>query len=196
MDLPTYVHLDTAQLTALAHPLRVRLLAALRVSGPSTATLLAERLSSNTGKTSYHLRKLAEVGLVVEDVGLGDDRDRWWRAAHDITTWRQEDFDDDADAAVAARWLQGHVARNYAVQVENWLASSDEWPEEWVRSADMSDLRITLSAARLREMNDDLLAVVNRYVIAAAADTPDDEPAETQPCTVIIQAFPNPNPVI
>jgi DNA-binding transcriptional ArsR family regulator len=203
MDLPTYVHLDAAQLTALAQPLRVRLLAALRLSGPSTATLLAERLSSNTGKTSYHLRKLAEVGLVVEEAGLGDDRDRWWRAAHDITTWRPEDFDDDADAAVAARWLQGHVARNYAAQVENWLASCDEWPEEWVRSADMSDLRITLSAARLRQLNDELLAVVNRYM-SAVADRPSSETTgppsaespERQACTVIIQAFPNPNPVI
>lgn len=194
MDMPTYVHLDSAQLTALAHPLRVRLLAALRVDGPSTATRLAERLSSNSGKTSYHLRRLAEVGLVSEDSALGDDRDRWWRAAHDITTWQPEEFDDDGDAAVAARWLMGHVARNYAIQVENWLATRDGWPEVWARSADMSDLRITLSAARLRDLNDELLAVANRYMLAET-DT-SAEPTETQPCTVIIQAFPNPDPVI
>lgn len=194
MDMPTYVHLDSAQLTALAHPLRVRLLAALRVDGPSTATRLAERLSSNSGKTSYHLRRLAAVGLVSEDSALGDDRDRWWRAAHDITTWQPEEFDDDGDAAVAARWLMGHVARNYAIQVENWLATRDGWPEVWARSADMSDLRITLSAARLRDLNDELLAVANRYMLAET-DT-SAEPTETQPCTVIIQAFPNPDPVI
>ena len=194
MDLPTYVHLDSAQMTTLAHPLRVRLLHALRVDGPSTATRLAERLSSNSGKTSYHLRRLADVGLVSEDPALGDDRDRWWRAAHDITTWQPDEFDDDGDAAVAARWLMGHVARCYAIQVENWLATRDDWPEAWARSADMSDLRITLSAARLRELNDELVAVANRYMLAESGASGD--PTDAQPCTVIIQAFPNPDPVI
>ena len=196
VDLPIYVHLDTPQLTALAHPLRVRLLAALRVAGPSTATRLAERLSSNSGKTSYHLRKLAEVGLVTEDTGLGDERDRWWRAAHDVTTWHPEEFSDDADAAIAARWLMGQLARNYAQQVEHWLATRDGWPEDWARSADMSDLRITLTPARLRELNDELLAVAGRFMLAEASGRGDSESTETQPCTVIIQAFPNPNPVI
>jgi DNA-binding transcriptional ArsR family regulator len=196
VDLPSYVHLDTAQLTALAHPLRVRLLAALRVAGPSTATRLAERLSSNSGKTSYHLRRLAEVGLVVEDTGLGDERDRWWRAAHDMTTWHPEEFSDDPDAVVAARWLMGQVARNYAEQVEHWLATRDGWPDEWARAADMSDLRITLTAARLRELNDELLAVASRFMLAEASGSGDSGSTETQPCTVIIQAFPNPNPVL
>ena len=49
----------------LAHPLRSRLLDELRLSGPATATTLAAVLHTNSGATSYHLRKLAEVALVV-----------------------------------------------------------------------------------------------------------------------------------
>jgi len=186
----TYVHLDAEQVRALAHPLRVRLLGALRVDGPSTATRLAERLDSNTGKTSYHLRVLAGVGLVVEATELGDDRDRWWRAAHDVTSWEPADFRDDPDTSAAADWLIGETARVYAGRVEAWLHSRQQWSDEWVRAADMSDLRMRLTPARLRALNDELLDVVRRY--HHTEDGPDV--AGAQPCTVIIQGFPDPHP--
>ncbi|HCU52172.1 MAG TPA: ArsR family transcriptional regulator, partial [Micromonosporaceae bacterium] len=54
------------ELKAVAHPLRVRLLAALREHGPATATELAKRFQTDTGSTSYHLRKLAQSGFVAE----------------------------------------------------------------------------------------------------------------------------------
>jgi len=59
------VHLDARQIRVLAHPLRFRLLGRLRLDGPATATGLARALETNTGATSYHLRQLADVGLVV-----------------------------------------------------------------------------------------------------------------------------------
>ena len=58
------VWLTPASLRVLAHPLRSRLLGALRRHGPSTATDLATLLGTNSGATSYHLRKLESVGLV------------------------------------------------------------------------------------------------------------------------------------
>ncbi|MGO1167099.1 MAG: winged helix-turn-helix domain-containing protein, partial [Janibacter sp.] len=48
----------------LAHPLRSRILAHLRLHGGATAADLARALSSNTGASSYHARVLAEAGLV------------------------------------------------------------------------------------------------------------------------------------
>jgi DNA-binding transcriptional ArsR family regulator len=73
------IRLDAAALRVLAHPLRSRLLSHLRLHGPATATDLAERLSTNTGATSYHLRKLEEVGLVSDtDTGVG--KRRVWEA--------------------------------------------------------------------------------------------------------------------
>ena len=76
------VRLDSRRLRALAHPLRMRLLAALRLFGPATATELARRLDTNSGQTSYHLRQLAEVGLIEDDPDHSTARDRYWRARH------------------------------------------------------------------------------------------------------------------
>ncbi|MET8545992.1 winged helix-turn-helix domain-containing protein [Kitasatospora sp. NPDC004799] len=55
------------QHTALAHPLRQRLLFALS-SRPSTISRLAAQLGVNKGSVSHHLRVLCEAGLV-QDAG-------------------------------------------------------------------------------------------------------------------------------
>src|SRR6478672_9605208 len=109
----SFVRLDARSLKVLAHPMRSRLLGALRGAGPSTATSLAARLQTNSGATSYHLRKLAEVG-VVEDNGEGTGRARIWTAStsgrprgEDAAEDAGQDGDDDAAAALA--WL----ARDY-----------------------------------------------------------------------------------
>src|SRR3954454_20546020 len=78
------VVLDPPRLRPLAHPLRGRLLGLLRLHGPSTASRLAARVGESSGSTSYHLRQLGSVGLVVEDpehAGEGG-RERWWREGH------------------------------------------------------------------------------------------------------------------
>ena len=62
----TGIRLDARALKTLAHPLRSRLLSALRIGGPRTATDLAAELGTNSGATSYHLRKLESVGLVTD----------------------------------------------------------------------------------------------------------------------------------
>src|SRR5690606_14689551 len=70
---------DPAALKALAHPLRVRLLATLRETGPATATELAARLETDSGSTSYHLRVLAEHGFVEDAPGdRRHPRERRW----------------------------------------------------------------------------------------------------------------------
>ena len=73
------IRLDAAALRVLAHPLRSRLLAQLRLHGAATATELADLLTTNTGATSYHLRKLESVGLVT-DTGTGAGKRRVWEA--------------------------------------------------------------------------------------------------------------------
>ena len=80
---PSMLHLDAQAVKVLAHPLRSRLLSALRSGGPANATDLAQRLGTNTGATSYHLRKLASVALV-EETGEGHGRERPWRASTDM----------------------------------------------------------------------------------------------------------------
>lgn len=74
--------LTPESLKGLTHPIRLRLLELLQQEGPATATSLASRIGRSSGVTSYHLRVLAGNGLITEDAGRGNARDRFWCAAH------------------------------------------------------------------------------------------------------------------
>lgn len=182
------VHLSSAQVRCLAHPLRVRLLGTLRLSGPSTSARLAQELDTNTGATSYHLRQLADVGLVIEDESRGTARERWWQAAHRYSTWVPTDFDDDPDDRAAAEWILGYSARLKSTWREQWATESSEWSDEWRNAADSSDLRMELTPAQLRSMNDEILDVVRRY-----QDTEGTESGDVQPVLILLDTFPAPH---
>jgi DNA-binding transcriptional ArsR family regulator len=186
-DETRVLHPDTRQLRALAHPLRARLLGALRFHGPATATALAARLGTNTGATSYHLRQLADVGLVEDDVERSNARDRWWRSAHDSTSWRSDTFDDDPDARAAEDWLLRRQAHLAGTWLDDWLSARHEWPTDWRAAADQSDYHLTLTAAGLRDLMEDVHAVVRAHRAAANPARPGAERV-----TVLLQAFPSP----
>jgi len=59
-----FVRLDAKSVKVLAHPLRSRLVGALRLNGPSTATALAAALGTNSFKNSYQGSAFAQVGLL------------------------------------------------------------------------------------------------------------------------------------
>src|SRR4051794_10493834 len=76
---PSYRRLsDPRELQALAHPVRLGIMELLTVSGPLTATELADRLDETPANCSWHLRKLAEHEFV-EEAGGGIGRQRPWR---------------------------------------------------------------------------------------------------------------------
>ncbi|MDQ7906311.1 helix-turn-helix domain-containing protein [Phytohabitans sp. ZYX-F-186] len=164
------IRLDSRQLRVLAHPLRSRLLTALRLDGPATATRLAAAMGTNTGATSYHLRQLAAVGLVVEEAGQGHGRERWWRAAHHEHGWRSRDVVDDPDDRAAAMWLSEHQVRLFAELLASWVRDHYSHPPDWRDAAEVSDFGLRLPPDRLRALNDELHAVVDRYQREATGD--------------------------
>lgn len=184
------VHLDRDQIRVLAHPVRMRLLGLLRRAGPATATGLAARLGTNSGQTSYHLRQLAEVGLVVEEAGRGTARERWWRAAHTSSTWSSVEAADHPETRAADAWIRSFLARELGARLQNWLDVSGEWPAEWIDAADLSDFRIRLTPERLKELVDELHGLLQRYL--DAEEPPGEVSAE--PVTILLQAFPDPEP--
>ncbi|MFI7599712.1 helix-turn-helix domain-containing protein [Actinoplanes sp. NPDC049681] len=165
------VHLDARQIRVLAHPLRFRLLGRLRLDGPATATRLAQALGTNTGATSYHLRQLADVGLVLEEERPGRGRERWWRSAHDMTSWQRDAFAGDPDATAAADWLEGSWLRGFVEQAEAWRRIQGDEPPQWREAASFSDYWLNLSADQLNALNADLAEVIERY--RAAGPAPD-----------------------
>jgi DNA-binding transcriptional ArsR family regulator len=156
------LHLDGRALRVLAHPLRARLLSELRLNGAATATQLAERLSTNTGATSYHLRKLAEVNLVVE-TGDGTGKQRFWMPAQQSHSWSDTEHADDPDAAAAAHWLSQHYANHFAEMRARWDDERQYWPNEWRDAARTSDGLVTATPAELDDLMTELEEVILRH---------------------------------
>ena len=160
------VHLDRPALAMLAHPLRSRLLAELRVSGPATATTLAAVLQTNSGATSYHLRKLAQVALVV-DSGEGSGRSRLWSASTESRPRSadpsDEDPGNDADAEAAVSWLARDYLHHFTDRAEQWLDTQNQWPAGWREPVGLSDHLVQVTAEQLTALREDLTEVLGRY---------------------------------
>lgn len=144
---PRRAHLDADRLRALAHPLRMQLLGALRIKGEATASQLAERLGTSSGMTSYHLRQLADAGLIEEDTARGTARERWWRPVHDTTSFRRSEL--PAEAAEGAHWLRREQERMREREWSTWAAERESWSDEWNDAADSSDYFFRLTAQEL-----------------------------------------------
>ena len=181
-----------AQMRLLAHPLRARLLGALRFGGPATSTALAQRLGTNSGATSYHLRQLAAGGLVEDDVERSTGRDRVWRSVHDATQWTSTEFDDDPDARAAEDWLQRYHARRVAGWMADWLDVRHEWPADWREAADQSDYHLDLTPAGLRSLMAELHEVVRRHRDAAGGGAGAAGAEGAERVTLLLDAFPSP----
>jgi DNA-binding transcriptional ArsR family regulator len=164
MDEKTFtgVTLDAQAVRVLAHPLRSRLLSRLRTAGPATATDLAAALNTNTGATSYHLRRLETVGLVT-DTGEGEGKRRLWRASTDYHSWTNSAFRDDEDTATALDWLQRDYVRQLAQKAERWLDAAPNWPAEWVDVFGLNDTFVTVTPEQMRQLNSRLDALLAEY---------------------------------
>lgn len=161
-DDGSVVRLDATAVKVLAHPLRSRLLSALRRQGPATATVLARGLGTNSGATSYHLRKLESVGLV-RDSGEGAGKRRLWEAASDYTSWEGSQFVGDEDAETALNWLSRDYLRHLGARFERWLDVEADWPAPWRDALGMNDDVAVLTAQQVRAMTDEISEVVLRY---------------------------------
>jgi len=180
---------SAAGLRALSHPTRLKILMRLRVEGPATATTLARELSLNTGATSYHLRQLAEHGFIVEDEERGDQRDRWWKAAHRSTLADLTDRRDDADAESAEAYLQS-VALLYTETLMQAVGERRYLPEVWQRASTTSDWHLRLTADRAEQLVDTLAALISEW------DEADEGAEGTGDFVVNLNAFPRPGSVV
>ena len=157
-DLPIT---DSRAMRALAHPVRLAILSYLQRHGPATATVLAPHVGATPSVTSWHLRHLAEYGLVGDADPAqvpGDRRQRWWTAK--ARGFRFETTDDPASQALGD---QMHAAA--LAQIERW--SRETRPEldvEWLRSSGLSNTNVRLTADELRELAERIDELLAPYV--------------------------------
>lgn len=162
-------HLDAASLRALAHPLRLELLGQLRVHGPATASELARRLGESSGLTSYHLRQLADAGLIEDDPERGNGRERWWRAAHESSRLEDAALTEPDEQAAAGAYKELVVEAHHRF-AQRYLAEERTWDPEWRNAATLSDVLLHVTPDELSEVVDALLDVLEPYRARAGRD--------------------------
>jgi DNA-binding transcriptional ArsR family regulator len=154
---------EPAQMRALTHPLRLRLLGLLRSEGPGTATTLAARLGVSAALASYHLRQLGSHGFIEPVPELArDGKQRWWRAAHERTSWSTLDWLDTPERVAVEEAFGREIVRAVAERGLEWVTGASTWPAEWVDASDMSDWLLELTPEEVRELREELHAVVDR----------------------------------
>jgi DNA-binding transcriptional ArsR family regulator len=159
---PRLRNIDDAQLLrAMAHPLRLRLFGTLSKDGPATASELGRRLGESSGATSYHLRILARYGFVEDDRERNRGRERWWRAADEGMEWSIDT--DDRGMLEADRSLGRQLVGEYTRWIERWYRELPGWDRAWRAAATSTDQWFELTPEELRELNDEVLAVLARY---------------------------------
>ncbi len=183
---------DPAALKAVAHPLRVRLLAALREDGPATATELARQLGTESGSTSYHLRVLARHGFVAEagggPGGRRHPRERRWQAVHRVNAWSNTALATTAEGREAAVLMRRRQVEMLIADVERFDADLDRLDPAWVEVAGIGDLLVRLTPASLTTLWDRFYAHLDELVSGDAAD-----PAAA-PVSVVVAGFPRTRP--
>jgi DNA-binding transcriptional ArsR family regulator len=112
---PRRVTGDARYWKALSHPLRQEILRHLGKHEAVTATTIAQALGENTGTTSYHLRVLADAGVIEEVAERAHGRERWWRTI--ATDHREPDYDSlsPEDKAALDEWRAGQIPDEVAL---------------------------------------------------------------------------------
>jgi DNA-binding transcriptional ArsR family regulator len=151
---------DVKALRAYAHPVRMKLIVALRTRGPLTASQAGRLLGESSGTASFHLRQLARYGLV-EETGGGTGREKPWRATTTSTSWDEVQATPEGAAAVAE--LSQVTAEWYFNELRRWLQVSPGESEEWQRAAFVGDRFLWVTPDELAEVGRELLAVTDKY---------------------------------
>lgn len=176
---------DPRALRALAHPVRLQLMAQLRQGGPLTATQAGQRLGETPSSCSFHLRQLAKYGLV-EEAGGGRGRERPWRATAITTEWASQGDSTEADAAGAL--LSRVVIERYFQTTLEWLERRGGEEPEWLRAASMNDAIVYLTTEELDELDRKISDFLKPYLERLEDPAPPEEGA--RPVAVIALAFP------
>ena len=150
---------DPAMLRALAHPLRIEILAILDEIGEATASEIATRTGQTVANCSFHLRSLEKAGYVERAEPRG--REKPWRAAH-----RKRKIEPDPHDATAVR-QSGAIAAGYvqheAARLTAFLTDPRPLPPEWVRALSVSTAGLWLTAEEMEQLGDDVLALLERF---------------------------------
>ncbi|MFF6774975.1 ArsR/SmtB family transcription factor [Streptomyces sp. NPDC012637] len=161
---------DAGTLKAIAHPLRMRLYRALFVARTATASQLADQVDEAVSLVSYHLRKLAEHGLIEEaEPQSADGRERWWQPSSYGFSIHEEDIAGAPELAAASAAFGRTLNEQRTALHSRFLDERHTWSEEWRTASISSEWLPRLTAAELSALGQELEAVLTKYDRAARA---------------------------
>ncbi|WP_433016620.1 ArsR/SmtB family transcription factor [Kribbella sp. CA-294648] len=152
---------DPLAIRAMAHPVRLELQTLLGKEGPLTAAEAARRLGISQALASHHLRQLAKYDFV-EAVPGKDNRERPWRLVSTSQSWR--DVDLSPEAAAAADVLEQLMAERALGSLADWQQRRSSEDRVWRENSGISRTGIYLTGEELAELEEQLEALLMRYV--------------------------------
>jgi DNA-binding transcriptional ArsR family regulator len=170
---------------ALTHPVRLRLLQALVIEGPLTATQAAELIGETPTTCSFHFRQLRKYGFVEDDAEPGR-RERPWRLArmnHRITG---QTGDPDADLAAAATMKM--LLEHYIAEMRAWWQRIASYPPDWQKATGLTDMVMFVTPEELTELRGQLDPMLYRYM--DRLENPSLRPPGARPVRTLIMAYP------
>ena len=178
---------DAKVLAAMAHPVRSRLMDALRVDGPATASMLADRTGQAVGNISHHLHTLAACELIEEVPELARDRrERWWRLVSVGNRWHSRDFGADAAAeAIQLAAASMNLERQVAF-VRAYAAAAPDERERWPQGPFSTDSWLRVTDDELAQFAAEVIALYRRW---SERELPDDG-QERRPVFAFARAVP------
>ena len=171
---PDEKHATTAMLKAYAHPLRRRIARAVAARDHARAADLAADLDVPANSVSFHLRVLADAGLIEEAPEFArDKRDRVWKVID--AAWNIGSPEHPVDDEILAGGVMAALTEDHIAMVRRVLA----WAGEYVSGRDaathgeFSQRNLRLSEAEFREMMRRINEVIDETTKAHDRDDPD-----------------------
>jgi DNA-binding transcriptional ArsR family regulator len=155
---------DVKVIAAMTHPVRRQLLNVLRLDGPSTVGVLAQKTGQAPGNVSHHLKALAAAGLVEEVPELARDRrERWWRRSTSAIRWTTEDFKGDPETEAIARAAVSLDLEYQLNQLRQWDAQPEEEKAAWSKGPFSTNYWLRLTDEELSTLHKEIADVLTRW---------------------------------
>lgn len=174
---PDPVWMTTAMLKAYTHPLRRQMLQLFRRREHLRAADIAAELGVAANSVSFHLRALADAGLIEEAPERARDRrDRVWRARHQALSLG------GPESPVPDEVLSGVMLGVIAEEHQELMRRVIAWTPEYVSGrttevhATFSQRVVRLTGAEFETMLERIEDVMSEAVEAHDANDPDSRP--------------------
>lgn len=177
---------DPKAMRALAHPLRLAILDAMRNEGKLTATRAAELLNESPGNMSWHLQMLAKYGFIVEADGAKG-RSRPWQIAPGSN--RIKGSEAIPGSLDAVEHLVITVLDRSFEQLQEWLRQHKDFGDAWSDAAFIQEHMTFLTSTELAEIGEQIGQLVDRY---DNRSDPTERPPEALPVHMVAFAHPMP----